>query len=61
MESRERGFAEMKGKVKEIGIGFLGEFFTELQDGFNDGEADVFKWVQSNLHRYNCIGLPPQQ
>lgn len=56
---RERGFEEFKNSFKGVMVDFVGMAVQELQDGFVDGEEDVFAWVKANVMRYNMIGKAP--
>ena len=56
---RERTFAELHAPLRSIMENFAGESVEDLEDGFINGQEDMWKWVESNIQAYNVACAPP--
>ena len=47
------------GPLKSLLEKFVGEAIDDLQDGFINGEEDLWKWIEFNVKDYNISSAPP--
>ena len=52
-------FAEFLAAMKRISVQAVGKIVEEIEDGFVDGEEDVWKFVEYNITEYNKASAPP--
>ena len=55
----ETDFKAFADPLKLIIQNTVGEIMEELEDGFKNGQEDVWKWVHYNFSNYNTAQVPP--
>jgi hypothetical protein len=56
--NRDQTYEEFISKGKGVFVRFVGETINEIVDGFKEGEADCFKWIQANVEKYHKANTP---
>lgn len=52
-------FADFFAAMKKISVQAIGHIVEEIEDGFVDGEDDVWKFVEYNIMEQNKASAPP--
>ena len=55
----ETNFVAFSTPLKLILQNTLGETIEELEDGFKNGQDDVWKWIHYNRSNHNAAQVPP--
>ena len=56
---REQSFVDFSAPLKLIMEDAIGEIVKELEDGFINGQEDVWRWVDYNINEFNISQAPP--
>lgn len=54
----DQSFADFFASFKKISVNALGKIVEEIEEGFVDGEDDVWAFVEYNICEYNKASAP---